>query len=32
MQYIHPPYRLMLTDLAEVDLGCFQILMSEDYF
>jgi len=28
MEYIHPPNRFVFTDLAEVDLGCFQILVS----
>ena len=31
MQYVHPLYRFMLTDLAEVDLGRFEALMSEYY-
>ncbi|HOW53343.1 MAG TPA: hypothetical protein PLR60_01715 [Syntrophorhabdaceae bacterium] len=30
MKYIHPAYRFMLADLAEIDLGCFEILMSQD--
>jgi hypothetical protein len=28
VEYIHPSNRFMLTDLAEVDLSCFKILMS----
>ncbi len=28
MKYVHPPYGFMFTDLAEVDLGCFEILVS----
>ena len=31
MKNVHPPYRFMFTDLAEVDLRGFQILMSQDY-
>jgi hypothetical protein len=31
MQYIHPPNGFMFTDLAKVDLGGFEILVSEDY-
>lgn len=30
MKYAHPPYRFMFADLAQVDLGGFEILVSED--
>jgi hypothetical protein len=32
MEYVHLLYRFVLTDLAEVDLGCLRILMAQDYF
>jgi len=28
---IHPPYRLLLTDLAQIDLRGLEVLMSQDY-
>jgi hypothetical protein len=31
MQYVHPPYGFMFADIGEIDLGCFEVLMHEDY-
>jgi len=31
MEYIHPLYRFVLSGLVEIDLGCFEVLMHEDY-
>ena len=28
---IHPAYRFVFTNLAEIDLGCLQILMPQDH-
>jgi len=30
MKYVHPPDSFVFTDLAEIDLGCFQVLVSQD--
>jgi hypothetical protein len=31
VEYIHPSDSFMFTDLAEIDLGRFEVLMSEYY-
>jgi hypothetical protein len=29
---VHPPYPFLFTDLAQIDLGGFQVLMSHNHF